>query len=160
MVSLLALAVGRLAGRLPPNAAQAPAIAPKRAMAVHRQRGWLDLAPVGMKKILLVAAFVALEVLAALYLSILAFDLSGWLVSDHVALEMSDADWLLAGCVRFAEWCLVAAVFSVVLAWMHRRLGVAAGSRIFRWLPFAWFMLIRIASGFGASKLVVERPYM
>lgn len=114
----------------------------------------------GMNQTFLVAAFLVLEVWAVLYLSLLAFVLSGWMVSDHVALEMSDADWLLAGSVRFGEWCLVAAVFSVVLAWLHRRLGVAAGSRIFRWLPFVWFMLIVIASGVGASKFFVERPYM
>lgn len=113
-----------------------------------------------MKQTVLVAAFVALEVLAVLYLSLLAFVLSGWMVSDHVAFEMSESDWLVVGWVRFAEWCVVAAVFAVVLAWVHRRLGVAAGSKVVRWLPFVWFLLIVIASGIGAAKFVVERPYM
>jgi hypothetical protein len=113
-----------------------------------------------MKQKVLTAAIVGLEIVAVLYLSVVAFALSGWMVSDHEAFMMSDADWLAVGWARFGCWCLVAAVYAVVVALVHRRLGLALGFRVVRWLPLFWLLLIVVASGLGASKFVVEKPYM
>jgi hypothetical protein len=113
-----------------------------------------------MKTNVAVACVVGLELVATAYLSLLAFLLSGWMVDDSVAFRMTDADWLVAGCLRFIVGLLAAAAFACVTAFVHRRLGWGAARGVLPRVPLLLAGCIALASGLGATLFVIDRPFM
>jgi hypothetical protein len=106
------------------------------------------------------AAVVAgLEILAALYLSWIAFLMAIWFVDDGIAFTMTDADWRRVGVDRFLRGCLAGAVFGALVWFVNRLLGFGRQPGFARCLPWVLTSFFVVASGVGALCFVYERPY-
>lgn len=106
-----------------------------------------------------VAVVVGAELFAAAYVSLIAYLMSVWHVDDGEAFRMTDADWLLAGICRFLGWSLVAAGFACVVRFANRRCGLVHGPGFLSLAPVLMACLIALASGFGATMFVIDRPF-
>jgi hypothetical protein len=103
---------------------------------------------------------VGVEALAAAFISLIAFLMSGWMVDDDAAFRMTDSDWMLAGCLRFLFWSLVGAVFACIAMFVNRRLGLVGASGFLSRVPVLMACFIALASGMGARMFVIDKPYI
>lgn len=107
------------------------------------------------------AAVVAgLEILAALYLSWIAFLFAFWFVDDGIAFRMTDADWPRVGVERFLQGAAAGVVFGAMVWLVNRLLGFRRQPGFPKCLPWVLASFFVVASGLGALWFVVERPYI
>lgn len=106
------------------------------------------------------AAVVAgLEILAALYLSWIAFLMAIWFVDDGIAFSMTDADWRRVGVERFLQGAAAGVVFGALVWLANRLLGFGRQPGFLKCLPWVLTSVFVVASGLGALWFVTERPY-
>lgn len=103
---------------------------------------------------------VGLEILAALYLSWVAFLMAYWFIDDGIAFTMTDADWRRVGVDRFLRGCLASGVFGAVVWLVNRVLGIGRQPGFLKCLPWLLTSFFVVASGVGALLFVGERPYI
>lgn len=107
-----------------------------------------------------VVVVAGVEILAALYLSWIAFLMATWFVDDGIAFTMTDVDWRRAGVHRFLLGCLAGAVFGAVVWLVNRVLGFGRQPGFPKCLPWLLAGFLVLASGVGALLFVSERPYI
>jgi uncharacterized membrane protein len=109
-----------------------------------------------------VVAFVA-EVAVAIYLTVVAWLMSGWFVDDSWAARASNADWIKTAVVRFLA-CFIVGVIAGLGAWGLNRWLAAKGARIPKMVPAVSGGIlgtsIVVASAIGSIQFLIDRPWL
>jgi cytochrome c oxidase assembly factor CtaG len=111
----------------------------------------------------LAVALLLAELVAAAYLTLMAYLLSAWFVDDSQAATMTDRDWLVSGLISFVTFVVVALVFAGVV-YLAGRLTLKPEQQrwpLLRWLPSVLLALpIVVASAAGAYEFITTKPFM
>ncbi|MEM7518661.1 MAG: hypothetical protein AAF368_17280 [Planctomycetota bacterium] len=104
----------------------------------------------------------AAETAVAVYLALVAWLFSAWMVDDSVAFQMTEADWWLVGARRLGLAWAFAAGYAGILHLVNQR-WVAPHFHSSRFIALAPALLggvVAVAAAAGAVTFVVEKPYM
>ncbi len=112
---------------------------------------------------LLALLVLAFEVVAAVYLALLAWLFTAWMVDDSAAVRWVQSDWYLEGGKRLLVVLIVSAVFGGICYLVNRRWAMMAVTRVRNsagWFSLALSGAIAISGLAGSVHFVIEKPYM
>lgn len=110
-----------------------------------------------------VLLLLGVECLVSIYLALMAWVLSTWMVDDGLAARMTPGGWYLIAAQRLCAVTAVSAVFTLA-AWIvntrcvHR--GVTWSPRTLSWLAGGLGGAIFLAGFVGCVQFVIRKPFL
>jgi hypothetical protein len=105
----------------------------------------------------------AAEVAVALYLTVIAWLMSGWFAGDNWAARATDGDWIKTALIRFGVFLVVGAIAGFG-TWRLNRWLSSKGASIPNVVPALSGGILAgsivIASAVGSIQFLVNRPWL
>jgi len=115
-----------------------------------------------MKRVL-VFLIVSTDVVGAVYVSVLTYLMTIWMLDDGIAEKMADFDWYFVGIQRLGLGCvfaLVVALLYYVLYYFVSRTYLSKFKKPLLYSLFLSFIFIFTTSLVGSINFVIDKPYM
>jgi hypothetical protein len=112
---------------------------------------------------LIAIVFLIGELAVTAYLALEAWLLTGWMVSDSLAVGWSSRDWYRTGLTRFLIAFVIALVFGLVVYLLN---GYAMRDADRRWRPLrvvlasSFAVTVTLAALIGTIDFVTSKPFM
>ena len=99
------------------------------------------------------------ELIACIYVSLIAYLLSAWMIDDDLAFRLTGSGWVWIAVQRVLFWALVGLGYAGGIILANRRM-LPRASRASYWLGVSAAAVILVGSVAGAIRFVVVKPFL